>query len=191
VTNTKNDLIAFLSALDKALKYDVSIVCLGGTALTLAGLKGVSHDVDVIVRDKDREKLEKERFEHFSKLYDTIAKQLAIIEGEHGPFPDFDMSLLEMEDFAIRAHQYQELQLKHINILLMDINDIVLSKLNRSMKRDIDDIKKLIASGILSKGQLTQRFYQLMRQQEDLEIRKNFVGKVETFLQKFGSKLKQ
>ncbi len=184
MTNSKADLTRFLQALDKELTYDVAVVCLGGTALTLAGLKDVSHDVDIIVRTANPK-----QFEDFSKRYNQVAKRLGIIEGEHGPFPEFDMSLLEMKDYFARAHPYQSIRLKRITILLMDIYDIVLSKLNRSIKRDIDDIKKLIATDLLSKNQLKQRYFELMRQQEDMEIRKHFVGKVETFFEKFGNKL--
>lgn len=184
MTNKKSDLIKFLTELDKELTYDVKVICLGGTALTLSDLKGVSRDVDIIARTKT-----KKQFNDFSIRYDNISKRLGIIEGEHGPFPDFDMSLLTIKDYSERSHPYEELQLNNMAITLMDINDIVLSKLNRSMKKDLDDIKKLIKEKILSRTQLQQRFYELMRQQEDMEIKKQFVGKVETFFQKFSKKL--
>ena len=183
--NRKKDLLRLFKTLDKEVPFKATIICLGGTVLTLADIKEVSHDIDLIVPLNDKKK-----FAQFCEIYDRIAKKLRLAAWEHPPFPAFDMSLLTINDYITRSKQYKGISLKRIDVLLMDIYDVVLSKLNRSLPRDIDDISLLIEEGLLSRTLLKQRYFELMRQQEDMEIRKHFVGKVETFLEKFGEKLK-
>ncbi|MEK6867331.1 MAG: hypothetical protein AABX98_00770, partial [Nanoarchaeota archaeon] len=54
---TKDDLLAFIQKLDYFIDQPVTIIVLGGTALTLVDLKSSTRDIDFIISSKDAQVL--------------------------------------------------------------------------------------------------------------------------------------
>ena len=55
----KNDLLEWLRAADKKLKKKIVLIAVGGTAMTLLGLKSSTRDVDFCIKSEDKKDFEK------------------------------------------------------------------------------------------------------------------------------------
>jgi hypothetical protein len=180
--NDKKDIIDLLNYLDENLKSNVILVFMGGTALTLLGEKELSNDIDVILYSAE----DKEEF--FEKYFEGI-KVLKLTQGEHPPYEDFDVGLMDIKDYFEKSEPLQGLKYKHITAYTMSILDIIISKNFRALPKDKQDIVKLLQKRQVSKASLQQRYLELSRQQHKW-TRQQFEEKFKNFLTDFGHLLK-
>lgn len=181
-SNTKEDLIKLLQHIDEKLTHSVSLVLIGGTALTLLDKKAFSYDIDIIIASKVKE-------EEFEEAYFEAVKKFKLDMGIHPPYYDFDMGLLNIKDYLEESQPINEISLENITLRAMNINDIILSKNFRNLKKDNDDIVGILSQMNISKATLQARYLQLFRQQTR-EIRPKFDESYKRFLTNYGSLLK-
>lgn len=155
--NTKDRVIAFLKALDDRIDYEVHIMVLGGTALTLLDCKEFSLDVDVII-------LACPKMGEFVDTYVEVSKRIDV-DIVHEPFTDFDSSLLVFKDYVKKSSLFDELGLKHIVIRTMAFEDIIISKYWRGLDKDMKDIENLLRHKRITRAQLEKRYRELIPQQ--------------------------
>jgi hypothetical protein len=179
---TKKHILALLGLIDKDLTFDVTLVSLGGTALTLLGNKEFSLDVDIIMGPAEKQA-------EFDEVYFKAIKQMKINPGEHPPFTAFDMSLLNITDFLQKADLVKNAKFKHITLYTLNLIDIVLSKNFRGLDKDIDDINDVLRTRKITKQDVQKRYLELLKQQ-DFDIRPKFIQKYAEFVTNFGALLK-
>lgn len=148
----KDSLLKYFHDLDELLgkeKATASIYCVGGTALILMDVKEASMDLDFTTRPEDY------------NVIDRLRKQ---IEQKHGVIADhfLDGRLTYTElpaDYAERAKPVLGGVFHNIRLFVLDVPDIVLSKLTAFREKDIGDVEDLLAhEGQMDRASLEQRF---------------------------------
>lgn len=140
----KTQLLSLLQAIGQNLPHKVRINAVGGTALTLLGVKSVTIDVDFDLNSVDCQVVKK------------VLEQLQ---------PGYRIDLFE--NGMIFSQQLPEDYLKHCvaiptkleNIELYAISpvDVIVSKAGRLNERDIQDIKAVIEKFSVKKKEISKR----------------------------------
>jgi hypothetical protein len=120
----------FLEQVDKELKRNIKVIAVGGTAMTLLGLKPSTIDIDFDMTAEDAEELERAlKFVPHGFRIDIFRNGL--IFSQQLPEDHFSRSI------PIRV-------LKSIEIYALHPLDIVLTKTGRLNERDLQDIEACI-----------------------------------------------
>jgi len=139
----RNALLQWLKEIDGKLKGRTTVVAVGGTAMTLLGLKPSTIDIDLCVTTKERPQLEsatgkKFKVDIFTDGY-ILSEQL----------PD---------DYSEKAKEI--LTLKNLVVKALSPVDIIITKAARLNARDEEDIKSLVK--FVAKEELMERFSQVV-----------------------------
>lgn len=122
----KKDLLEWIKNADKRLKKHILVVAVGGTAMTLLGIKSSTIDVDLCVNSGDKDKLEAAIGSRFKADIFTDG----YIFSEQLP-----------DDYTDKAKVI--LELKNISLKALDHADIIITKAARLNARDEEDIEAL------------------------------------------------
>jgi len=125
----KNGLLDVLHKIDLELKNKITIVAIGGTAMTLLGIKETTKDIDFnIPSDND--------YNEFERVINEIGFNIKI------DYFKKDMILTEAlpRDYLKIAIKYEH-NFNKIKLYILNPIDIVCSKIARLSDRDIEDIK--------------------------------------------------
>ncbi|MDP4012457.1 MAG: hypothetical protein Q8R00_02520 [Candidatus Nanoarchaeia archaeon] len=180
--NTRENLLKLLQVIDVKLNSKVVLVSLGGTALTLMGIKEVSYDIDFIVVSAENQK-------EFYDLYYKTVDELKLTQGQYPLFTEFDLGLLQVKDYLQNSSLFNEIPLKHITLYAMGLFDIILTKNYRDLERDRNDITDIMKATPVYRSKIKARFLILLRQQ-DLDVRDSFAKSYERLEKNFGHLLK-
>lgn len=159
-------LLNFLEEVDKELERKITLIAVGGSALTLLGAKPSTRDVDFALPNDNREEF-----------------QRALKDTPHGfvvhCFNDgmiFSQSLPDdyLSKSALVKHKMKNIQLRTLSPL-----DIVVTKIGRLDDRDKQDIDTCIKKFHLTKARVTKRAKQVeyVGREENYEINLNYVLK--------------
>ena len=132
-------LIKWLRGIDKKLQREIIIVAVGGTAMTLLGIKPSTIDIDFCVSSSDKRMLEQN--------LDGKFKVDIFIDG-------FIFSEQLPDDYAEKSTVI--LELKNITLKALSPVDIVITKCARLNARDEEDIKSLAKK--INRSELLERF---------------------------------
>ena len=162
----KSELIAWLKGVDKRLRKSMTVIALGGTAMTLLGLKSSTIDVEFCVASEDRK--------IFENALDKRFKVDIFTDG-------YIFSEQLPDDYAERSKDV--LALKHIQLKVLNPLDIVITKTARLNARDEEDIQAIAA--YVDKEELLQRFEKVVPTYsgKEEEYRRNFDYIVERYFQ--------
>lgn len=139
----KSVLLDFLNILNEELDKRITLVAVGGTAMTLLDLKSSTRDIDFTIPSTDRDEYEK-----------------AMLNVQHGLKIDiyedgwvFSQGL--PSDYLERSIKIKEFD----NIILLALHpiDIVVTKIGRLDDRDMQDIERCIKGFNLSKSEILER----------------------------------
>ena len=178
---SKQTIEKLIKTLDKNLKEKIKIIAIGGTALALLNQRAYSKDIDICYLDC------KSPIDFAQTVVDT-AKEIGIEPRDIEMFHGFEMTLLDFPEFGERATSYKNLSLRNIEFKIMNTLDIVLSKIHRGNLRDKSDVKKLIDEKKIDMISLQSRYIDIVKYQKDLEIRREFIKKYETFIKDINKK---
>jgi hypothetical protein len=147
---------SFLVELDQAIGEPLRLDCMGGFVMTmLYGMDRATGDVDVL-----------EVAPH--SLANRIL-QLGAMGGElsrkHRVYLEKVSVAAVPENYAERLTEMFPGALKNIQLMALDAYDLALSKLERNVQKDRDDIRHLARSIPLSLGVLSERYYTELRWQ--------------------------
>lgn len=152
----KSRLLEFLEVLDDEVRRKITIVAVGGTAMTLLDLKPSTIDIDFTIPSED-----------------NIEFQKALRSVSHGfkvdVWPDgtvFSQTL--PDDYLDKSIEIKTF--KHIHLKALYPVDIIVTKIGRLDKRDLQDIEACIKKFNLSKHQIQKRAKQVQ-----------YVGKEENY----------
>ncbi len=160
----KETLIEWLKEIDKRLKRKITIVAVGGTAMTLLGLKLSTIDVDFCLRKEDKELFEKAMTKQFNKVDLFID---GYIFAEQLP-----------QDYKEKAKEI--LRLERITLKALHPIDIIITKAARLNARDEEDIAAV--AKYVNKKELIERFG---------EVVKTYAGREEDYQYNFDTVLRR
>lgn len=136
---TKLDLLKWLHGIDKRLNKKITIVAVGGTAMTLLGLKPSTLDVDLCISSEDEK--------NFERSLDKNFKVDIFTDG-------FIFSEQLPSDYVEKSKEI--LELKNISLKALSPLDIIITKAARLNARDEEDIRAL--AKYVKKEDLMKRF---------------------------------
>ena len=122
----KNDLISWLKNVDIKLDRKITLIAVGGTAMTLLGLKASTRDIDFCIDSKN--------LAAFKRAIDNEFKVDIFVDG----FIFAEQLPDDYADLAIDILQMEKIYLKALSPI-----DIVITKTARLNARDEEDIAAL------------------------------------------------
>lgn len=142
---SKAQLLSFLEPFDNGLSKPMALVAVGGTAMTLLGIKASTKDVDFNIPDSGD-------CDIFRKLYKKINPGVTI------DFWPSNMIFSEVlpDDYLDRATDY-ETDFKNIRIRVLSPIDIACSKISRLSGTDEEDIRDCIGYAKIKKREFEAR----------------------------------
>jgi len=143
----KASLLDFVGLVDEEITQKISIIAVGGTAMTLLGLKSSTIDVDFdFPRPED--------LAAFNDAVNIINPGLRIDKFIGSQI--FSVSLPSDYDamsLPIKTHK----PLKHVKLFALHPLDLVVTKVGRLNDRDVEDIKTCIETYRLTRKQVEKR----------------------------------
>ena len=159
---------SFLLQVDEALEEQAELHCFGGFVVTmLYGLARITADVDVITIAPGSAK---------RHLLDLAGKE-SEFHRKYGMYLDFVTVASVPEDYDQRLTEMFPGAFKHLRLLAFDPYDVALSKLERNIQRDRDDVKHLARTIPFDLDVLKDRYEKELRPlignpvREDLTLR--------------------
>ena len=163
---TKNDLIGWLEDIDKKLENKIILVAVGGTAMTLLGLKPSTRDIDFCMESKD--------INIFRKLAKNGKFKVDL-------FQDGYIFSEQLPDDYLDKSTRLETNLANIELRTLSLIDIILTKAARYNERDEEDIGTIAKTIKIEKEELIKRFNQMKDtfagREEDYEYHFNLILK--------------
>ena len=139
----KSELLNFLEELSKELARKITLIAVGGTAMTLLNLKPSTVDIDFTIPSSD--------FLEYKRAEKNVPHGFKIDVYLNGCI--FSQNL--PDDYL--ANSIEITNLKHISLRALHPLDIVVTKIGRLDDRDIEDIRKCIEVYDLRKKQIKNR----------------------------------
>lgn len=138
---TKDDLLAFIQKIDSFIDKPITIVALGGTALTLLDLKSSTRDLDFIISSKEYDLL----LPLFRSLgFKEIAEKRWLTS--EGLIID-----IYLDDYIVNVQLVRSSKegstivriFDQITLRVLNFYDICITKIDRGDARDFEDIKHI------------------------------------------------
>ncbi|MBI2175725.1 hypothetical protein HYU40_00025 [Candidatus Woesearchaeota archaeon] len=145
---SKDELLAYLQKIDAEVKEPVTLIAVGGTAMTLLGIKDTTKDVDFCIETKkDRGTIK--------KLIEKSDSRIRVDLFSEG----YIFSVQLPKDYARLARPVKG-NFRNVKLKTLHPIDLIISKTDRLNERDIEDIEVLIKS--VNKAKLQQRYKQVI-----------------------------
>jgi hypothetical protein len=145
---------SFLMDLDARVDQAVEFHCVGGFVVTiLYGLERPTSDVDVIVITPNDE---------IVHLIDLAGKG-SELHRKHKVYLDSVTVATYPEDYDQRLTEMFPGTFRHLRLFALDPYDVALSKLDRNIQRDRDDVKYLARTVPFDLGLLRERYERELR----------------------------
>jgi Nucleotidyltransferase of unknown function (DUF6036) len=159
---------SFLRELDAAVDTDVRLDCMGGFVVTVVyGLSRATADLDVLeIAPREAGKPMLALGMQGGSLHQKYKLYLDPVGVAHVP-----------ENYEDRLAEIFPKAFKHLRLCALDPYDLALSKLERNIQRDRDDVKHLASTVPLDLGALKERYQEELRwrlgnpEREDLTVR--------------------
>lgn len=159
---------SFLLELDEKATEETRLDCMGGFVVTqLYGFSRETSDLDVLVIAPKKQ---------FKPLLE-LARQGGELHKKHRVYLDYVGVAKVPEDYEGRLTEMFPKEYRHLRLCALDPYDLALSKLERNIQRDRDDVKHLARSVPLDLEVLKERYEKELRwqlgnpQREDLTLK--------------------
>jgi hypothetical protein len=137
---------AFLQALGRDFRHPARLYLSGGEGLVWRGLRGTTRDVDVVFEVDARF-----HAEWLHVLRDLIVRtNTSVEEASPADFIPLPPGAAERAQHVGRFGQ--------VDVFLYDPYSVALSKLSRGLAQDLDDVRRLLESGVLDAAELRRLF---------------------------------
>lgn len=158
---------AFLLALDGLVKEEVQLHCLGGFAVTQGyGMGRTTADVDVLsagIAESARQQL-------------SAGTRFGVLHMEHGVYLDLVHLFAQPENHESRLREVFSGIYRSLRLFVLDPYDIALTKLERNIERDREDVLYLARTIPFDLDVLRKRYQEELRvylgrpEREDLTL---------------------
>jgi hypothetical protein len=160
--------LSFLRELDSAVREEVRLDCMGGFVITMVyGFSRLTGDLDVLeIAPREARRPMLELGMQGGPLHKKYKIYLDHVGVAHVP-----------ENYEDRLSQMFPRAFRHLRLFALDPYDLALSKLERNLQRDRDDVKHLARTVPLDLEVLRDRYQKELRWQlgnperEDLTLR--------------------
>lgn len=173
--NLDTNLYIFLERLNASIKRRVTIILIGGTALVTLGVKNSTKDIDIVYRSIHPE------VGKFCQEY------LHRYKFPVHCFIDGLFKTMRIKDYLAKAAIMQQTKFTNLEIKILDIRDIILTKIDRWYPRDIDDINDILTAIQIKAFELDARFHFILKTY--MGPKDDFMNKYNEFKKIFGNKL--
>ncbi len=156
INTTKIELIAFIQNLDYFLDKPITIVAVGGTALTLLDIKSSTRDIDFIIASKE------------SIILLNVFKLLGFKKIGEMRWLTADGIIIDLylDDYIVNVKLIEPSKEKstvlrefeHISLRVLNYYDICITKINRGDARDFEDIKYILEKTNIQLSVLIRKF---------------------------------
>ncbi|MGA2739392.1 MAG: DUF6036 family nucleotidyltransferase [Bryobacteraceae bacterium] len=144
---------SFFAEIDGLLSEEVQLHCCGGFVVTqLYGVARTTSDVD------------------FLAAVPNVQRELTEIAGKGSPLHRKHKAYLDAVTVATPPENYEERLISmypcawvHLRLEALEAHDLALSKLERNIDRDRDDVRQLAQAGLLKPDILRNRYYNELR----------------------------
>lgn len=176
--SSKNDLINLIKDIDTKLDRKITLIAIGGTALTLLGIKDSTRDIDLLIPIKKDYDAFKEvlRDMNFKEFNPTKWKT------EAGIIID-----LFIEDYVVNLQLIESsldasktiIELDNITLKTLNLYDIIITKTDRGDPRDFSDIKIILNKEKLDMEKLITRFMKTTKLSAAVNVRRKLLDLIE------------
>jgi len=162
----KQVLLDFLDELDKELEREITVVAVGGTAMTLHNSKASTIDVDFTIPA--------DSFSEFRRVLDMVPHGFKVDTWNNGLVFSQDLP-----DDYLEKSKFVRTKMKKMKLKILDPLDIIVTKIGRLNERDKEDIATCIKKFHITKSQIKKRAKQVIYtgREENYEINLNHVMK--------------
>ncbi len=154
---TKDMLLIWLKEIDKKLEKKITVIAVGGTAMTLLSLKSSTIDIDFCLKQDDKKCFEKAMTKQFR--VDLFTDGYIFSEQLPEDYTEIAKEIIKLENITLKA---------------LHPMDIVITKAARFNARDEEDIAAV--AKYVNKDELVTRFK---------EVVKTYAGKEEDYNENF------
>ncbi len=158
---SKKELLDFLDLFDQELDRNIVLIAVGGTAMTLLGLKASTKDIDFNIPSNSD-------FKEFNRVNDRIKPGVKIDSWPS----NIIFSEILPEGYVKLTTEYRT-GLKKIDVRILSPIDIICSKISRFNEADMEDIRDCIKYASITKGHLAKRANQYSRAGSDDVFKQN------------------
>ena len=146
--------LSFFAAIDAQAEEEIELHCLGGFVVTLVyDLPRATADVDVITITPTKTR---------ARLLELAGKN-SELHQRYGVYLDLVAIVTLPEDYEERVTEIFAGTFKHLRLYALDPYDIALTKLERNIQRDRDDVKYLARKIPLDLNVLKERYEKELR----------------------------
>ena len=161
---TKDDLIAFIKKLDSFLDKPITVIALGGTALTLLEIKSSTRDIDFITTSKEYQTLS--NLFHELGFKEIVERRWLTNEGIiiDVCLDDYVVNVKLIEPSKEKSSILREFE--HVSLRILNFYDICITKIDRGDARDFEDIKHILEKTDINLSVLIRKFILTMDHSE-------------------------
>ena len=146
--------LSFFAAIDAQAEEEIHLYCLGGFVVTLVyDLPRATADVDIITITPANTR---------APLLELAGKN-SELHQKYGVYLDLVAIVTVPDDYEERVTEIFAQTFKHLRLYALDPYDIALSKLERNIQRDRDDVKYLARKIPLDLNLLKDRYEKELR----------------------------
>lgn len=162
----KEELLGFLEELDQELECEMTVVAVGGTAMTLHNAKVSTIDVDFTIPAQ--------YFTEFHRVLKLVPHGFRVDTWTNGLVFSQDLP-----DDYLENSKLVKTKMKHMKLLALDPLDVIVTKMGRLDDKDKEDIATCIKKFGITKSQIQKRVKQVIYtgREENYEINLNHVIK--------------
>jgi hypothetical protein len=182
-----NELFDFLQSISKYFEREINIYALGGTALTILGIKKSTKDIDINI-DSYKE------YKYVCNVFEQLGfeqKGIRWITQEALAFDIFHGSNILGTDLlsdCISKSKFIE-SFGNINLYTLFLDDIIISKLARGDERDFEDIKCILEFNKLNMLNLVERYKKTMEDSVVSNYKQKLIDLIHFKFKEWGWKL--
>ena len=157
IKTNKQILLDFLKNIDDKLPHKITIIAVGGTALTLLNIKESTKDIDFDFPQKKELNTINKLFSDLdfeamgNSWLTTGGLRLDLFTGGY----IFNIQLLK--DYIEESKPIWELN--NITLKALSLYDIIITKIGRGDERDFDDIKQIYSTNKIDNDVLIKRYF--------------------------------
>ena len=143
---TKGDLIKWLKKIGSQLERNITLIAVGGTAMTLLNLKESTIDVDFDVSKKD---------------HSAFKRSIKLVKGKFRVDVFLDGYIFSEQlplDYRDIANELKDTKFKNLSLKTLNPVDIIITKVARYNARDEEDISLLLKNFKISRKEVEERF---------------------------------
>jgi len=154
------ELLELIESISKFIEKEIKMYALGGTALTILGIKKSTMDVDINIESNSE-------YKYICKIFDDLGFERNGIHWISQEGLAFDMfygsNILgtELLPDCIDKSKFIK-SFGNIKLYTLPLEDIIISKLARGDSRDFDDIKGILGIEKINLRKLVQRYKETM-----------------------------